>query len=174
MLQRCALIGLLFLMGGCVTEQVRYAHTVELVSAEQTIPEDQLLDVAIVVLESGVPEGEIDPEVLEELLREGVFTNIRRAESRFLAVEIKRTLVASGQWGAVRATPTVSLASDVNVKGKILQSDGDRVRLQVHAEDAAGRLWFDKVYAMETAAAAYDLRKYPNKDPYQDHLQSDF
>ena len=153
---------------GCVSQTVRFAHTVELVTVESEIPEEELLDVAVVVLDSGVPEGEVDQEVLEALLKDGVFTNIRRAESRFMAVHLKDTLQESGYWGAVRTTPTESLASDVNVTGKILQSDGDRLRLEIIATDATGRTLFEQTYAMETAAAAYDARKYPNKDPYQD------
>jgi len=172
MLLRWALIGLLFSGAGCVSQQVKHAHSVDLVVTGETVPEPQLLDVAVVVLEPGVPDGEIEPEVLEELLKQRVFTNIRRAESRYLAVKIQRTITDSGYWGAVRATPTESLASDVNVKGEILQSDGDRLRLHVVAHDAKGRQWIDKVYAMETAAAAYDPRKYPDKDPYQDVFNS--
>jgi hypothetical protein len=168
MLLRCALVWALFVAGGCVSEQVRYAHAVELVTTAEELPEAQLLDVAVVVLESGVPEGEVDPEILEELLKEQIFTNIRRAESRYLAIQIQRTLEASGHWGSVRAAPVESLASDVNIKGKILQSDGDRLRLEILASDASGRRWIDKTYALETAAVAYDTRKYPDKDPYQD------
>ena len=168
MLVRWVLVVLLFSAAGCVSEQVKRAHTVDLVTADAVLPEPQLLDVAVVVLEPGVPAGEIDPEVLEELLKQRVFTNIRRAESRYLAVKIQRTIADSGYWGAVRATPAESLASDVNVKGEILQSDGDRLRLRVLAHDASGRQWIDKVYAMETSASAYDSRKYPDKDPYQD------
>ena len=172
MLVRWTLVCALFATGGCVSEQVRYAHTVDLITTAEALPEEQLLDVAVVVLDSGVPEGEVDPEVLEELLKEQIFTNIRRAESRYLAIQIQRTLESSGHWGAVRAAPKVSLASDVNVTGKILQSDGDRLRLEINAKDANGRQWINKTYALETAAAAYDTRKYPDKDPYQDVFNS--
>jgi hypothetical protein len=172
MLVRWGFVVSAFFAAGCVTEQVKQAHSVDLVVASETVPEPQLLDVAVVVLEPGVPDGEIDPEVAEELLKKRVFTNIRRAESRYLAVKLQRTITNSGYWGAVRATPTESLASDVNVKGEILQSDGDRFRLHIKAHDAIGRQWIDRVYDMETAASAYDPRKYPDKDPYQDVFNS--
>jgi len=172
MLIRWVVVGLLCMAAGCVSQHVKRAHTVDLAVVNETVPEQQLLDVAVVVLEPGVPDGEIEPEVLEELLKERIFTNIRRAESRYLAVKIQRTISESGYWGAVRATPMESLSSDVNVKGEILQSDGDRLRLRVSAHDATGREWIDKEYEMETSAAAYDSRKYPDKDPYQDVFNS--
>ena len=75
-----------FLLSGCSTSEVLVAHTVELESATEIIPEEQLLDVSIVLFNPGVPEGEIDKDVLEELLQNGTFVHIRRTESRYMAV----------------------------------------------------------------------------------------
>jgi hypothetical protein len=156
------------LLAGCTTEEIRYAHTVPLVSPQTPYPESQLLDVGVVVFDSGVPDGEIDRQVLEQLMRDGTFVQIRRAEAIFQAVKLRDTLEKSGHWGAVWVTPRASTAVDLNVQAQILQSDGNVFDLHVTAKDATGRTWLDKKYDMETAASAYNRQRYPDSDPYQD------
>jgi hypothetical protein len=157
-----------FLLSGCSTSEVRVAHIVGLESATEIIPEEQLLDVSIVLFNPGVPEGEIDKDVLEELLQNGTFVHIRRTESRYMAVHLRNTLQKSGHWGAVWVTPESSLAADVEIIAEIMHSDGNQVHLDVRAVDAAGRVWLAKDYEMSTAAGAYNRQRYPDWDPYQD------
>jgi hypothetical protein len=153
---------------GCTTSEVLVAHAVDLVPAQETVPEDQLLDVGITVFDPGVPEGEVDKEVLEELLDKGTFVEIRRAESMYMAVQLRDTMQDSGHWGGVWVTPEPSTASDLTVKAEILHSDGDIARVEVDAVDATGRTWISKPYEIETAAGAYNRQRYPDQDPYQD------
>ena len=61
-----ALLAALSLVGGCSTSEVRLAHSVELVPATESIPEEQLLDVNVVQFDPGVPEGEVEKDVAEE------------------------------------------------------------------------------------------------------------
>ncbi len=145
----------------CSSHEVRHAHSVSLVTVAEEIPETTLLDVAIVEFNPGVAAD-------QEEVEDNVFPQIRRAEARYLAVHLRDTLQASGHWGAVRVTPLAAAGSDLMITGKIKKSDGDRVELAVEAVDATGRVWLDKSYKMETAAGAYDKRKYPGLDPYQD------
>ncbi len=160
------------LLAGCSTTEVRVAHTVALVPETETIPEAQLLDVAVVIFDPGVPDGDIDKEVLEDLLRNGTFVHIRRTEARFMTVHLRDTLQKSGHWGAVWVTPEESLVADLQVTAEILHSDGDRVQLDVQAVDASGRVWLDQDYEMSTAAGAYNRQRYPDRDPYQDVFNS--
>jgi len=165
-------IGILILIAGavsgCSSNEVLVAHSVELVPETVTVPEEELLDVSVVVFDSGVPEGEIDHELLEELINDGTFVQIRRTEARYMAVHLRDTLQKSGHWGGVWVTPEESTAADINVTAEILHSDGNRVRLDVVATDATGRIWLDDEYGMETAAGAYNRQRYPDLDPYQD------
>ena len=156
------------LLAGCSTSEVRVAHSVALVPETETIPEAQLLDVAVVLFDPGVPSGEIDKDVLEELLNDGTFVHIRRTEARFMTVHLRDTLQKSGHWGAVWVTPEESLVADLQITAEILHSDGDRVQLEVLAVDAAGRVWLEDDYEMSTAAGAYNRQRYPDRDPYQD------
>ena len=156
------------LLAGCSSNQVLIPHSVQLVAETETVPEDELLDVSVVVFDPGVPEGEIEKEILEELLDDGTFVHIRRTEARYLAVHLRDTLQNSGHWGAVWATPEESTAADINVTGEILHSDGSQLRLKVLAFDSTGEVWVDDEYFMETAAGAFNRQQYPGLDPYQD------
>jgi hypothetical protein len=155
-------------LAGCSSNEVKLAHSVALVTSAEEIPESQLLDIGIRVFDSGVPAGEVDKEVLEELLEAGTFVQIRRTESMYMAVELRDAVRNTAQWGSVWVTPTESIAADVNVSSEILHSDGDIVRLRVSATDATGRVWFDQIYELETAASAYNSQRYPGIDPYRD------
>ena len=155
-------------LGGCSTSEVRIAHSVPLVAAAESYSEPELLDIGVVVFDSGVPDGELDREVIEELMQDGTFVQIRRAEAMFLAVKLRETLQKSGHWGAVWVTPRDSTAVDLNVEAEILRSDGNVVELRARATDAAGRVWLSDTYDMETAASSFNRQRYPDLDPYQD------
>ncbi|HEX5419045.1 MAG TPA: hypothetical protein VFY39_03530, partial [Gammaproteobacteria bacterium] len=155
-------------LAGCSSEEIMLAHSVKLVPETKTIPQNQLLDVGVVVFDPGVPDGKVAPEVKEKLVRAGTFVQVRRAEAMYMAVDLRNTLQNSGHWGSVWVTPQATTAADLNVQAKILLSDGDVVKLHVNAVDATGRKWIDKDYQFETAAGAYNKQRYPTLDPYQD------
>jgi hypothetical protein len=163
-----AFVAGLSVIAGCTSSEVLVAHSVPLATAKQEIPESQLLDVGVSVFDSGVPEGEVDKEVLEGLIREGTFVQIRRTEAIYMAMILRDTLQKSRNWGTVWVTPKDSTAADLSVDSKILHSDGDTVKLHVNAHDATGRVWLDKDYEMSTAAGAFNRQRYPDLDPYQD------
>jgi hypothetical protein len=158
-------------LAACSSSEIVVAHNVPLakVAPDQAAAESELLDVGIVLFDSGVPEGEVDKEVLEELIREGTFVHIRRSESVYMSVLLRDTLQKTGTWGSVWITPKETTAADLTVLTKILHSDGDYLRLVVTAKDSTGRVWIDeKDYEMSTAAGAFNRQRYPDLDPYQD------
>jgi hypothetical protein len=156
-------------LAACSSSEIVVAHSVPLSKATETVAEEDLLDVGIVLFDSGVPEGEVPKEVLEELIREGTFVHIRRSESVYMSVLLRETLQKTGNWGSVWIAPKPTTAADINVAGKILHSDGDQLRLEVTATDSSGRVWLNKKpYEMETAAGSFNRQRYPDLDPYQD------
>ena len=152
-------------LAACSSSEVVVAHSVPLSKATNAVAEDELLDVGIVLFDSGVPEGEVPKEVVEELIREGTFVQIRRSESVYMSVLLRQTLQRTGNWGSVWISPKATTTADVNVVGKILHSDGDQLRLSVTATDSTGRVWLDeKPYEMETAAGSFNRQRYPELD----------
>ena len=155
-------------LAGCSTSEVIVAHNVNLVPAESFVNEAQLLDIAVTVFDSGVPEGEVDRELLEELIAQGTFVQIRRTEALYFAVQLRDTLQRTNHWGGVWITPESTMAADVNVDAKILQSDGEVVAVAVRAVDASGRVWLDDDYSVAIAGGAYNRARFNGLDPYQD------
>ena len=123
-------------LAACSSSEIVVAHTVPLTTATEAVAEDELLDVGVALFDSGVPEGEVNKEVLEELIREGTFVHIRRSESIYMSVLLRNTLQRTGSWGSVWITPKETTAADLSVAAKIMHSDGDYLQLIVSAKDS--------------------------------------
>ncbi|MEQ9125591.1 MAG: hypothetical protein RIM80_23850, partial [Alphaproteobacteria bacterium] len=112
------------------------------------IAEGQLLDVRIV----GFEPGEIGADA--EAAR-GLSPEIRKAEGRFAATQLRTKMQQSGYWGAVRVVPDASRGAEVVVRGRILESDGELLRIEVSVADSTGAKWFTREYEEVVDAAAY-------------------
>jgi len=68
----------------------------------------------------------------------------------------------------VRVLPGETESIDVLVKGKILESNGEHLILQVDVMDATRKKWFSKKYKSEASLAFYSGNRAGEKDAYQD------
>ncbi len=142
----------LALLTGCATQGVqRNVETAVAVNKSVTeVPESQLLDVWVEVLEPGkLPE--------KEKQAAGLSMDIRKAEARYIAEELRATMEGTGYWGAVRMVPRGMEGGELVVAGTILQSDGARLALNIVASDASGRRWFNSNYKAEVSPSVYQL-----------------
>jgi hypothetical protein len=129
--------------------------------ATAEVPSDELLDIAVRLFDANVPADEKKQE------EEGIYPEVRNAESRYIPVMIRDTLESTGQWGQVRVLPRDSTDMDVYVDGRILQSDGRELKLDVTVSDASGRVWYRKTYEGEADTRAYkDVVSKP-RDPFE-------
>ena len=128
--------------------------------ATAEIPQDELLDVGIHLFDPNIPEDEKKQE------QQRIYPDVRKAESRFLAVRLRDTLEGTGHWGQVRVLPAEGAASDVNVDGRILESTGRELRLAIRATDATGRVWLQKEYAGDADVRAYKDVAVKPRDPF--------
>lgn len=148
---------------GCATGPVKQlVEPTNAIHADQPVPEAALFDVGIQVFETAAISAEAarekstDPKILE-------------AEARFIPFHLKKTLQQTGQWGAVRVVPARAEEVDVNVSGKLLESNGEKLRVEIKVVDATGRLWFHNEYVAEATDQSYEaLDKKQDRDPYQD------
>ena len=162
MLQR--LLGLLLfasLVSGCVSQTVKRVDTTPARQATAVIPEAMLLDVGIHLFDPNVPEEWRDRE------RDGILPEVRRAEARYMPFILKDTLEGTGNWGAVRVIPRDTMAVDVTVDAKLLESNGETLRLEVEVADASGRRWFQREYGYQASRYAYDEAAPAGLDPFQ-------
>ncbi len=132
------------------------------IQASGEMPEDALLDVGIQILDPGLPPG--DSYTLEQ---DGVYEDIRRSESRFIPVELMNTLQATGNWGAVRVVPAGTDSVDLVVSGRIEESSGRKLVIDLRAADATGRKWLEKRYKRVANPRSYKDEDY-DREPFQD------
>ena len=136
---------------------------VQAVQAQGEVPEERLLDVGIEVFDPG--RGAADRERLAE---QGLSPELRRAEGRFVSFHLKKTMEATGNWGAVRVLPGPGEGTDVFVSGRIVKSTGKDLDLEVEATDATGRRWLHRRYRGTADLSAYAPERVGKYDPFQD------
>ena len=151
----------LVLSTGCATYYAQMVGPTPILRADREIPEDQLLDVGILVFHS----EELSEEKAED---QGTNNEIRKAEGHFVPYHLKNTLQQSGQWGAVQVIPAATDSVDLIVNGEILESNGQHLGLKIEVVDATGKSWFNKNYKAQAAPGAYDGNRPGEKDAFQD------
>jgi hypothetical protein len=145
----------------CMVQDQRPMTRIAAQKATAEIPQDELLDVGVRLFDPNVPEDEKEQEAAR------IFPEVRRAESRYMPVVLRDTLEATGQWGQVRVLPRDGTGMDLYVDGRILRSDGRDLKLDVTVSDAAGRVWYGKVYEAQADTRAYkDVVSKP-RDPFE-------
>ena len=154
---RLTLVLLLALAGGCVNQTVKSTSVPPLAQPPAPVPEAEVLDVGVAILDPGIAELKDD---------ELVYPEIRRAEATFIAQELTATLEDVGAWGAVRVVPDSAQFTDLLVTGRILHSDGEHLELAVQVTDARGKSWIDKIYEGTTSRYAYDSPASADRDPF--------
>ncbi len=135
-------LGLMVQLAGCMVNETRPLAKINPVQAKTQIPEDELLDVGVHEFNVNITEEQLKD--VDKLAKQRVYPDIRKAESRFFPTMLRSTLESSGQWGAVRVVPTNVEFVDVSVDGKILESTGAKLLVEVSVYDSTGRVWINK------------------------------
>jgi hypothetical protein len=150
---------------GCVKE-TRPLPVLQATQATTEIPAEQLLDVGVHILDPGIPpEVEDDPDMMDKLR---IYPEIRRAEARYIAMQLRDTLEGTGHWGTARVVPASVNSFDITLDGKILESNGAYLKLEVTARDASGRVWIDeKEYEGRADTRAYRENYTAGRDPFE-------
>ena len=144
---------------GCAS-QSSSRQTTQAIQAAQEIPIEELLDVGITIFDPGLPpEGQPVPD--------DVFPELRKAESRFQAIQLMETMQSTGQWGAVRVLPAGHGTTDLRVSGTILLSTGLKLTLDIRAVDARGKVWLERRYRAQAHEAVYLGSEVSKRDPFQ-------
>ena len=152
----CVLLALL--LSACVNQSLKSTSVPAIESPSGSVPETQLLDVAVVVFDPGLDDHDED---------EQVFPEVRKAEARVMPLKLSEAMQESGAWGAVRVVPNDSQITDLMVRGKILHSDGEELRLAITATDSRGKVWLDNKYTGNASRYAYEPATRNPYDPFQ-------
>jgi hypothetical protein len=172
-IRHLTLIGMLALaLGGCVVQETRPLDKVDATQAVREIPAEERLDVVVHSFDPGIPdEIAADEEAME---KRRIYPDLRKAEARYFAVMLRNTMESSAQWGAVRVAPESVQFVDLAVTGRIVESTGKHLALEVTARDAAGRLWLDrKRYDGDADIGSYKTdAALKARDPFQNVFSS--
>jgi hypothetical protein len=146
---------------GCATYRAQEIVPTPIHQAQEEIPEEQLLDIGILVFQS----DELSPD---DALEEGTNAQIRKAEGHFIPYHLKNTLHQSSHWGAIQVIPSKADSVDLTVKGTILKSNGEQLMVEIEVMDATGKTWLHKKYLAEANEYFYSGNKLGEKDAFQD------
>jgi len=169
-LLKCLRVPLLLLtsvLTGCVVQDTKPLAKVDAQQAVREIPAEQRLDVVVHSFDAGIPAALAADE--DALAKKRIYPDLRKAESRYFAVMLRNTLESSAQWGAVRVAPDTVQFVDVAVSGRIVESTGKHLVLEITARDAAGRLWLNaKRFEGEADIGSYKTdAALKARDPFQ-------
>jgi hypothetical protein len=155
----CIILMGIIAIPACSSTEVIKANSTPPMTATIQLPIDLYMDIGIMPLEPGIPEGE---EALENSL---IIPDVRRAEARYIAYQLKDTLELTGNWGAVRVIPQFTEAVDLLITGKILESNGEELKIQVTVTDSTGNVWLSRNFTDTASKYSYEA---PKEDPFQD------
>lgn len=129
-------------LSGCMVNETKPLPKINPVQAKTQIPQDELLDVGIHEFDMNISEEQAKDT--DKLAKQRIYPDIRKAESRFIPSQLRSSLESSGQWGAVRVVPAQLEFIDVSVTGRILESTGAKLAVEVSVSDSTGRQWITK------------------------------
>tara|TARA_B100000586_G_scaffold86697_1_gene61542 strand:- start:1242 stop:2432 length:1191 start_codon:yes stop_codon:yes gene_type:complete len=146
----------------CLVSGLLYAKTIQyekisLERAQIEIPEEELLDIGILLFDPNIPDED----------KELIFPEIRKAEARYIPYHLKKTLQDTGFWGGVWVVPEKLKSIDLIISGRIEVSNGLDVSIRIGAWDVTGKEWVNKVYSSTIAQSSYSKRRDLTQDPYQ-------
>ena len=147
------------ILAGCTSTKVITANSTPAIQADGSQADELVLDIGITPFDPNIPSKE------EDLDNGFIIPDVRRAESGYIAYHLKDTLELTGNWGAVRVTPKASDTVGLHINGKILISDGEKLRINIQVFDATGKIWVNKIYEDTASKFSYDVIK---EDPFQD------
>jgi cytochrome c556 len=148
-------------LSACVVQDQRPTERVVVEKATTEIPQEQLLDVGIMLFDPNIPD---DPEERE---KQRIFPDVREAEARYMPVVLRDTLEGTGYWGQVRVLPRNVTSMDVYIRGTIIKSTGEELEFDLDVTDVTGRRWFSKTYKGKADTRAYkDIPSRPI-DPFE-------
>jgi len=119
------------------------------------------LDIVVPVFDPGLPEN------LDGAEKDGIWPELRRAEANLFAYKLKNALEETGKFGAVRVTPDKTSTGDLYVLGKIEESNGEEVAIQIEVYDISERKWLKKSFKHTVRDGFYSNSRNSGKDPYE-------
>ena len=127
-------------------------------SAADNVPK---IDVVVPVFDPNIPENS------DTWKKQGIYPELRRAEANRFALKMKSALEDTNAFGTVRVVPNPTATGDLYITGKIIQSNGEDVKINISATDISGREWFTKDFSHRVKESFHRNIRNKGEDPYQ-------
>jgi hypothetical protein len=121
----------------------------------------QRLEIIVPVFDPGLSA---DAKTYEE---EGIWPELRRAEANRFAYKLKTELEETGAFGAVRVVPDGTAMGDLYIFGKIIESNGEDVEIEIKVVDISGRHWFTRRFDHTVKMGFYKDIRTDDTYPYE-------
>ena len=112
------------------------------------------LSVLIPVFDPNIPKDSDDYE------KTGVWPELRRAEANRFSVQLRDALTETGAFDSVRVSPDDKATGHLYVRGKILESNGEDVKISVNVVDISGARLSNRTFS-------YRVKEYDLQNPRQ-------
>ena len=129
-------------------------------AARAPVHQGPRLDIAIPVFDPGLSEA------AAKYAEEGVWPELRRAEANRFAYKLKLALEETEVFGAVRVTPDATATADLYILGRIEESNGETVAINVAVNDISGAEWLNKSFRHPVEAGFHKNSRNVGKDAY--------
>lgn len=156
-----------FILSGCTAKSRKVSNIGPQLSSTYSKPEvsepevlSPITDVIIPVFDPGLPDN---PDNYDD---ENIWPELRRAEANRFAYKLKEELEQTGKFGAVRVTPDATATGDLYILGRIEESNGEDVEIEIEVIDISGRSWFDKSFTHEVSENFHKNQRNFGLDPY--------
>ncbi len=157
-------IAMLLILNACTTmlenNNTEEKKDIKLLMADKEIDEKNLLDVSIHLFDPG--ELPKDKEA-----RRGLTEKIRKSEARYMPIHLKYTMQSTGYWASVRVVPDENEASEVTIKGSIIESDGEYIKVNIAVRDSRNIIWFEKNYEQRVSVEEKKETEIEKNDRFQ-------
>ena len=141
-------------LSGSITADISDS-TLLAANPNRPLPPQGALDVSLSVWDAGIPIDQAQHQ------RKGIYPQVRRAESIYFPLLLRKVLHEDNSWGDVRLVPEQENTAELMVSGKILQANGQQLAIRIIAQDSSGRIWLNRRYS-----AQYGQNDYRQKEAY--------
>ena len=118
------------------------------------------IDVVVPVFDPNIPEDS------DTWKKKGIYPELRRAEANRFALKMKSAIEDTKAFGTVRVVPSARATGDLYVSGKILESNGEDVKMEIAVADISGKKWFTKDFKHRVKEGFHKNYRNKGKDAY--------
>ena len=118
------------------------------------------LEVAIPIFDPNLPADS------DQWAKQGIWPELRRAESKHFAVRMRDALEETKAFSAVRVVPDQSATGDIYILGKIEKSTGEDIEIRISVVSIDGKVWLNRKFSHRVKESFFNDLRNAGKNAY--------